>query len=519
MKNRFAPLKVQGINQIGLDIPGGFVFYITYYPRSNIDQLRTNINTEFHYRTVKMPLNYYAPITRLISWSINFNFYDLTLKNNAHLKYDTNNTNLFNIWATIITGEEAVKIRGKSSERPLYDPNTCVQGTFESAFGTLYINSSFVDNIFKGKEYPYIFFTIESSDNTLDITSIGVELSINSDLKTYGIKTVPEGVYLNGRLSYGEDNKVIYKLQCDKKRPYLEVEFSGISDLIKFTLSANAESEKNDEFENSAQKSEWGRELLIIKLDDNYFTKNDSIYLIIFANETNLDERLDYFVFKYSLGKSDEDFFPSINQSNYNVTYYIEGNSYNIWFYPIAIKDVSYFIKLVYKDDFIEGENINSIAISESKGKYKQIANPLSRINERLYYQLEAEKEVSYIKVMARFNLEEYKLFYLYTPVKITDGGSKPNPDKSDDKDKTDTTKNTDGKHDDEPISTGLVVTIAVSGVLLIIVIALIVLILMYNRKNKDLLNKVNKISFVESGARDRGDDSNLLLNDENELN
>ena len=410
---------------------------------------------------------------------------------------------------------------------PIYDASTCVQGYFESAFATLYMNDSLVETILKGEDHPNLFFSIEKNDNKTDITSIGVEISINSESQTYGLNPVPEEVYLNGRLSYGEENKVVYKLQCDSNRLYLRVEFSAISDLIRFALSANADSLTNDKFENLTNVTEWGRNVLTIVLGEEYFKKNDSIYLIIFTNETNLDKRLDYFVFKYSLGHSDIDFIPPFDQSKSNVTYYIEGNTYNIMFYPLAYKDVSYFIKLVYKDGFVKGENINSIAISESKGKYLQINDPMFKINEKLYYSIEVDEEVSYIKVMARFNLNEYKLFYLYNPVDIKNEGPTPPPtDKKTDDKPSDTTDGkqgdtTDGKKDDdeEKIGTGLIVTIVVSGVLLAVVIGLIVIILIYNRKNKDLLNKVNKISFAESGANDRGGDSNLLLNDENEIN
>jgi len=64
---------------------------------------------------------------------------------------------------------------------------------------------------------------------------------------------------------------------------------------------------------------------------------------------------------------------------------------------------------------------------------------------------------------------------------------------------------------------TGVYVIIGVSSVLFVIVIVLVVAIVMYNSKNKDLLNQVNKISFVQSGAGGK-DDGNLLLDNQNEL-
>ena len=69
--NKLAPLKVKSLTIDEQLKPGGFIFYITYYPRSYIDQLKAGRNTEINYRTVEMPLYYYAPITFGTSWYIN----------------------------------------------------------------------------------------------------------------------------------------------------------------------------------------------------------------------------------------------------------------------------------------------------------------------------------------------------------------------------------------------------------------------------------------------------------------
>ena len=50
-----------------------------------------------------------------------------------------------------------------------------------------------------------------------------------------------------------------------------------------------------------------------------------------------------------------------------------------------------------------------------------------------------------------------------------------------------------------------------VSSLLLVIIIILVIFIFAYRKKNQNLTNQVNKISFVESGVKERGD-GNLLL-------
>ena len=62
-----------------------------------------------------------------------------------------------------------------------------------------------------------------------------------------------------------------------------------------------------------------------------------------------------------------------------------------------------------------------------------------------------------------------------------------------------------------------LYLVIGISVGLFIIVIVLVIVIFSFNAKNKDLMEQVNKISFVSSGAKPK-DDTNLLLDSQNEL-
>jgi len=55
-----------------------------------------------------------------------------------------------------------------------------------------------------------------------------------------------------------------------------------------------------------------------------------------------------------------------------------------------------------------------------------------------------------------------------------------------------------------------LKIGIPIGAVLFIIIIVLVIVILIFNNKNKDLLEKVNKVSFTEQ----RGEDDLLLSKD-----
>ena len=86
---------------------------------------------------------------------------------------------------------------------------------------------------------------------------------------------------------------------------------------------------------------------------------------------------------------------------------------------PIEADQVTYFIKAAYVKGFVYGENINSIAISESQGAVKQITNHKYTKWVKLNYKIEGKEEIKYIKVMARVDDRSQKKFYLYRPYDI----------------------------------------------------------------------------------------------------
>jgi len=466
-------------------LKGGFIFYITYYPRNNIDQLKSERNTEFHYRTVKMPLYYYAPIASLHDYTINFNFYDFSTKNNEIISYDTN---LFNIWATIIPEKETFKARAELDYKPKFDSANIIKGVFDSTFGNIFFSQSEIDRIYKDdKDIPNIFFTIEKEkDIKYNFTSLGFEINLFSDKKTKGESPVPEGIFINGKLSQSKEKKLIYSIPCKKEKPFIRIEYAANSDFVKFALSVNIESKKSDEFKSKTEEVKCGRNLLTVELDNNFFSVNNSLYFIVFTEEKNLNNKLDYFSFMYLAEQNKDNFWEFLDEDQRDVKLALKDNNYGISFYPIPGLKASYYIKAIYKDEFIKGEKIDTIAISESKGKYMQINNPSYNEGENISLTFKIDKEVSYIKVMARFNFVNQKLFYLYKPVDLT----KTNPENPD-----------DGENDSDSDKTLIYVSIGVGCALVVIVIFLIVFTLLYNKHNKDLADQVNKISFVQSGA------------------
>ena len=81
--------------------------------------------------------------------------------------------------------------------------------------------------------------------------------------------------------------------------------------------------------------------------------------------------------------------------------------------------EVSYYIKAIYSTGIVKGEIINSIAMSSSKGMNMIINEPNYKEKQELSCDLPVKQDIRYIKVMAKLNRFEQKLFYLYNPIEL----------------------------------------------------------------------------------------------------
>ena len=106
-------------------------------------------------------------------------------------------------------------------------------------------------------------------------------------------------------------------------------------------------------------------------------------------------------------------------------------------------------------------------------------------------------------------NIKKERVFLLYNPVLISDI-------KESQENNTDSGIDTDNK--DKKDKSTMYIIIGVVCVLFVVLIILVVVLLVYKFKNKDLLSKVSKESFIENEDKNT-DDNNLLPNDSLEQN
>jgi ssDNA-binding Zn-finger/Zn-ribbon topoisomerase 1 len=392
----------------------GFIYFITYYPRNpeyNVDQVSVGRSTEFNYRDTKFPLNFYTQIG-LNDISVSFNFYKLFSKDNITL-IETDKP-MFTIWGLVITEEEAYYARYDKSYKPLKD--RAIKGHFDGAFGILYISSEDIKKYnIKDEEKRYLFFSVEINDNIqYEFYGASVEIFITEDDPYTPIRYCPENVYINGKL--GKRNYMTYKLKTNFDKPFLNLDISINNPSYSFSLHTN-ESMILDSIIGNYSVYNYTNGRRIMSFPFTYeFLINNTVYISIYNVQGEPDEKLSNFIFKYVNEEEPYDIKSNILKND-TVQLQKDNDSYTITFNKINHTDVVYYIKGTYENSFNDEELIDSMAISERNGLYKQLNNPVSDEEGKIKVKLDRKNRITFIKVLAKITHEARKLYLLYNPV------------------------------------------------------------------------------------------------------
>ena len=409
----------------------GFVFYVSFYPRNayyNIDQLKVGRATEINYREAEFPLYFFAKLN-VKDIGVSFTFYNYYLEKDFKLLYGKD---FLSIWGKVITENEALEARRNGVKIPTSENS--ILGIYDGAFGTLFLNSKDVDKFnVKEEDHPYLFLAIEMKEiKPMFSNGISMEVSIlREQSENEQDFCVPEFVYLNGKLSNSEEvfkPSFIYKLKTDPSNPFMNVEFSSNSDLIKWDLAYDKELERkiqaNKQYLN-------GRYIMTFEVDSQILLEKKPVYLVVHNDGLNkINPRLGNYVFKYMNGQASDSFYYFPQEKNlleYSIKMGTKGKIYSISFYPVEQYDVNYYVKAVYRDTKIDGEREDTIAISESEGYYLQIDNPeFDGEKTILTFEIPDTREIAYIKVLAQINFFSIKEYLLYKPIEIYEDDAFP---------------------------------------------------------------------------------------------
>ena len=248
----------------------------------------------------------------------------------------------------------------------------------------------------------------------------------------------------------------------------------------------------------------------------------------VFLKNKITDPKLNKFVFKYINAETEDQFVEYKVVKNNTKIKLIKGNNkkVNITFNPIEHSFVpthhagifiSYTVKLITSKP--NDEYLNVITMTDDNVIAKQVGHARHFDSNPITVEFEnVPDNYKYCQVISTI-IEGPIIEYISYQAVNSEGKNiidymPPSPSDGDDDKKDGGNK---GKEEKKSDKTTLAVVISVSTILLVVVIILIVIILRYNSKNKDLAEKVKKISFAQSKNEQR--DENLLLGNKNELN
>ena len=397
------------------------------------------------------------------------------------VKRDFFTTKEFSVYATILSeniiynlkSNPQIDIRQDSLVPGIYDPSkrVCLVSLKSSDMEKFSVEEN---------ENPNLVIRISKLANEGD-ADIYDRISIEGTvIQDDSLIPVTGKVYQHGKLKKGSED-IQYKLSTSEVQNIMYIIFSSNSDKLDFKISMdNEDTEIIDEFNKNKINSE-GR---IITYIHSKPEKNNYIYLTIFKKDKAFeDENLTNYVFKYI--NIDDISKIKLYQIKDNSIIHLkkEDSSHLIAVEYISCKNcyVTYYVNFILRESLIQGENYDNIAVIQSNGITKEFKNKdLKVVDNKVNLFINGTNEnidtdFAYIQVIAHINEESINEYIAFKSLFFK-------------KEEKNEKKGKDIK---------FIVTISIVSVLFVAIAAtLIIVIVRFNRKNKDLLNQVNAISF-----------------------
>ena len=474
----------------------GIAFYLEFFLRSdkvNLDEINLGKTTEMVYKKSDFPVDYFSKLDNLDNnINIFFNFHDLEFEPSAEKRMVSPDD--ITIEANVITQKNIYNIRTGTQSRP---KDNEFKGRFDPALqaGYLYLPSEKLQNLKTSN--PTLYLSINKKNENTKFKKIRLELTAaekNSEIP------VTEKIYQYGNI---KGNEIIsYKLKVDNSTGDMRIQFGRNSKYVNFAISDSPNKKENMTLKELDTKEDTGKSFITFNKP-----QKDYIYLNVYADNDNGDSRLNNYVFKYMNSNNRNNFFEYKFLSGYSkIKANYKDSNLKVKFNKIdkANVEITYSLKVCKKWEKSDEEFDQTIAFTEYSPTVMQAYNPSG---EGINMQMENVelKDFSYLIVIAQIKDGPIIEYVAYDPKYEFD------KDKIDDNTKP--VDNDDDDDDDDDVLIAIVASIG--GAIFIILVALVVIILIYNRKTKDLLQQVNKISFADGDTKDKNE--NLLL-DDNEL-
>ena len=482
-------------------IPDAFVFYLTFYFRSsknNFDKFNLGKSFNLNYRRTFFPLLFYFSLDNTAKDTNAF----ITIYNLESVARESIQEQEFDIYATILSDSSVYEL--KSNPDLDIKKNSMMKGLYDSSkrVGLLSLKS----HEFKNDSIPeneganlviQISNRIQEDSKNLLYSHISLEGTVIQD---NSIIPVTEKVYQHGKLKNGSE-LIMYKLNVNRAQKIMYFVFSTNSDLLDFNISSEFGYDTTQiriEIEQNKFNSN-GRTITYFnsKPENNYY-----LILTIYKKDSKrTNENLANYVFKY-INVEDISKVRFYSIDNPTISYTSQNNSHHlINIQPITCDScsITYYANFILKSSLIKNETFNNIALIQSKSITAEFnGNNLIPENNQINLNIvgiNSDRDYSFIQVIAHINDQSINEYVSYNSVNYIS--------------KSNSNTNNQEKYNKK----GLIIALSVvGGVFIAVLIILIVVVVRFKKKNKDLLNQVNTVSFVDERDTINEDESNDLI-------
>ena len=480
----------------------GFVFYTGYNIRQdkyNFDELNLDKSINYVYINSDFPISFYTQLKENIGsdefYDVFFTFDNLEPEDKKALTF-YDDSYPFTFTGIIVKQSDIYKQRKNPYAIVVsFNPNK-IEGHYDQAMRTalIRISSQDIDKAEIPKnEKTYLFIKIDKADSFRSIRKykrIGVESTVLSSKSQVPISELSNQF---GYLDISELERQ-YILRIDKTKQYMNLEFSCEDNKLIIEIKNKKNLIK--------EKTLYGKDYYSLLVDKD---GEDTIILSIIRNEDQQDSnKKEFFMFRYTF-----------SDDKYNNKYTIKNTKLEVTKKETKLGLFDYFIKLTPLNDYnnynltyiirgnYEGDQPKTadLSMKVNSQKVKEYYDPQPNGNTLTFEMYNITKNFSYIQVILQIRKEEnveYLSYDLENNFKFEkyDTGKKKSSNK------------------------GIIIAAAVLGpIIFVVVIILILTLFIYNNKNKDLMEKVSKISFAEDQPKVDDDKFLILNNDENNNN
>lgn len=467
----------------------GFAFYLTYNSKHklNFNEILIGQSINIVYSENDFPITFYSKINGLDKdLDIYFTFYEMDIEANE-ITY-----NGPSLEGKVILTEENNIYKIKSNQINSLDLSKGINFHYDPSLKSGFIKLTKEQlKQFNINNKPYLYIELKKINNEKNYKRINMQITVNEE---NNMSPLLENIYHFGTLSE-QENKKEYNLKTLLQNNYLYFEFSSTNEALTFSL----EPENGEKLEKLSEKNENGKNIYSYKTEPD---KYSFIKLVIKKKESNSNK--DNFVFKYINNVENEEYSEYAIEKNDDINVEIKNSGYKK-IYSIKINSVKYsekynvyyYIKLT---DSIMTKS--TIAISEEENIIvKEFKNPQSNNGEIDLEISNSEREYKYIHVLAQIidkNITEF-LSYKYYELPNNNTDNSDNTDNTDsDNTDPDSSSVNEEDDDDDSLKTSEIILIIVTILLVIIVAVLVFTLFIYKKKNKNLAEEVNKISFSD---------------------